>query len=276
MTNWHLAPDSGRYQIAEDDYWGFTITTGANGALSSWSELVTSTSVDFYGFYYEWLTHNRSGINYSFDIGIGTSGSEQTLVSEVNLPMYSSNYYYGYGMWLYFPFFIPSGSNLHGRGRSSYSSSEAGIYGSIHGVVDNPFNHFLASKSQTLNVDTSNPVSRSLDPGATADTWGSWTDVQDGPLALNAKWLFISSNGLSDTLRSTALWRVQLGVGSSGSEQPIVEFNLRCHSSGDMINPPFRWMPVNIPSNTTLRHRAMCNINTTGDRLVGVSYTFFE
>lgn len=276
MTNWHLAPDSGRYLIAENSYWGFNIPTGSNHAKASWSQLITSTPADFFGFYYELITGNRAGYNYSFDIGIGSSGSEQSLVDDVALHRVSSATFYRLGCVYYFPFFIPAGSNMHGRGRSNYSVSETGIYGGIHGIIDNPFNHFMAARSQTMNFNPSGTNSRQIDPGGTINTWGSWADVQDGPLALNAKWVLICVNSGTDLTRSTAVWRFQLAVGGSGNEQPIIEFSAGVYTNTDLITPWIRWYPVNIPTGTSLRHRAMCDISTSGDRVINVSYHFFE
>ena len=126
-----------------------------------------------------------------------------------------------------------------------------------------------------MQMDTSISTSRSIDPGGTADTGGSWADVQDGPLALDAKWVIICTNGGANTTRENCNWNIQLGVGVSGSEQPIEAFGVTCNDSPDMPAPWVRYFAVSIPSGTTLRHRAMCDIIDATDRLLGISYYFF-
>jgi hypothetical protein len=278
MTNWHLAPDSGRHQIVEDAYKGFSITTGASSAKSSWGQLITTTPFDYYGFYFTFLGVTRAAYQYTFDIGIGVASSEKPLVEEIPTPFIrAAGHTDTECAVLYFPFFIPAGSNLHGRGRSNYTSEEVGVLGGIHGIVDNPFFNFSAAKSQTLNVDTSGPYySRNIDPGGTANTWGSWADVSDGPMTLNAKAVLIITEARSNGARTTCDWRVQLGVGGSGNEQSILEIARTCDANSDYVAPPYEFLPVNIPASTTLRHRAMCSITDATDRQFGITYVFFE
>jgi hypothetical protein len=274
MTNWHMI-EGGRSNVDTASYRAFNIPTGANDALSSWTEIVTSTPEDFYGFHLEAMSVNRSSAEYMFDIAIGDSGSEVILIDNFVMPMNPTTNQYRIGPTIYFPFFIPAGSDMHVRGRSSYTAAENGIHSGLRWNIDNLFSGLHVSQSQSMHINTSISNSRSIDPGGIVDTWGSWADVQDGPLAIDAKWVIICTNGIANVSRTSCNWNIQLGVGASGSEQPIQTFVATCNVSSDMPAPWVRYFPVSIPAGTTLRHRAMCDITDATDRLLGISYYFF-
>jgi hypothetical protein len=273
MTNWRLPHSGSRIKLIEPSYGGVTIPCGGSKSKASWSEQITSTPEDYYGLMIQERVMSWSGYIWNFDIGIGTSGSEKILIEEFMTPMISASGRYSCGYTFLLPFFIPAGSNLHVRGRTSYSSQQ-NYYINLHGVADNSFGHNVYAQSQWMNVDASNVKGRSIDPGATPDTWSSWVDVLDGPLAIDAKYLLIYQ-GSNDSARSTSSWRTQLAVGGSGSEQVIAEWTCYCHSSSDFMGNPYLWFPVQIPANTTLRNRSMCSIGTGGDRVINVAYYFF-
>ena len=273
MTNWHIQRP-GRFINEPNSYAGFTITTAINGAKSSWAENIASLSQDAYGIWLQNRVVSYYGQEYSFDIGIGSSGNEVPLIEEFIIPFVSYTYKYGVGIPVYFPFFIPAGTRIVSRGRTDHgNASYVYIYCGIGIIGDNPMSP-LFGRSQWMNVDTSVPKGRDVDPGGTADTWGSWTALQDGPLAFDAKWCIVDIT-TNDASRPSASWRLQLGVGTSGNEVAIGEFISYSHTSGDWQSSPHMWFPVDIPAGTTLSNRAMCNINTAGDRLINASYYFF-
>lgn len=273
MTNWRMPHSGSRLVNIESNYGGFAPMCGASASKASWSQLITSTPEDYYGLVFEFAVPSYSGYQYSFDIGIGTSGSEKVLIEEVMTPLISNAGLYSVGFNMLLPFFIPAGSNLHGRGRTSHTTQYQ-IWGSMSGIADNSFGHNTYAQSQWMNVNTSIPAARQIDCGGTANTWTSWADLNDGPLAIDAKCLMIFK-GCNDTTRTTANWRSQLAVGGSGSEQVIAEFTTYTHTSSDYMSGPYHYLPVQIPSGTTLRHRSMCNITTATDRIINLAYYFF-
>jgi hypothetical protein len=274
MTNWHMI-EGGRSNLDDSAYRDFNVVCGANDALSDWAEMVTNTSEDMYGFNLECMASNLASEEFMFDIGIGDSGSEITLINDFVIPSIAGAALYRIGPTIYFPFFIPAGSDIHARGRGSHISEGIGFYSKLRWNIDNPFSAVHVSQCQTMHIDTSISASRIIDPGAIAGTWGSWYDVQDGPLAIDVKWLIICNNPVADVIRSSANWNIQLGVGGAGNEQPILNFATVSHVSSGNITPWVRYFPISIPSGTTLRHRAKCEI-TSADRYVGISYYLFS
>ena len=273
MTNWHIQRP-GRFINAPNSYAGFTINTGGSGNKSSWAENIASLSHDAYGIWVQPRVIAYYNQEYSFDIGIGTSGNEIALIEEFIHPHIWSYYRYGVGIPIYFPFFIPAGTRIVTRGRSGHTnSSYYYIYCGLGIIADAPMSP-LFGRSQWMNVNVANPKGRDVDPGVSASTWGSWTALQDGPLAFDAKWCIVSITS-NDASRPSASWRLQLGVGGSGSEVAIGEFISYSHSSGDYQSTPHMWFPVDIPAGTTLSNRAMSDNVTAGDRIINASYYFF-
>jgi hypothetical protein len=271
MTNWHIQRP-GRFINEPDGYAGLTVVTGINAVKSSWAENIASLSQDAYGIWVQNRVIGMSGQEYSIDIGIGSSGNEVALIEEFMCPFISSSSRYGVGIPFYLPFFIPAGTRIVSRGRTDHTnSSYVNVYCGLGIIGDSPMSP-LFGRSQWMNVDTSIPKGRDVNPGGTINTWGSWTALQDGPLAFDAKWCFVSIT-TNDTTRPSASWRLQLGVGGSGSEVVIGDFISYSHSSGDFQSTPHMWFPVDIPANTTISNRAMCD--AASDNIINTSYYFF-
>lgn len=273
MTNWRMPHSGSRLIDIEDQYGGFAPTCGANAAKTSWAQLVTSTPENYFGLVFQFHVPSWSGFQYSFDLGIGVSGSEKVLIEEVMTPLIAAAGLYSVGFNMLLPFFIPAGSNLHSRGRTSRTSNTQ-IWGGLTGIADNSFGRNVYAQSQWMNVNTTVPSANQIDCGATPNTWTAWADLTDGPLAIDAKYLMLFK-GCNDTTRTTANWRTQLAIGGSGSEQVIADTQTYTHSSSDYMSAPYLYLPVQIPSGTTLRHRAMCNIGTATDRIINLAYYFF-
>ena len=269
MTNWRK---SSRLVKDETGYGGVEVACGASGSLASWSQRVTSTNYDYYGFFLQFQVQDWSGYQCSIDIGIGTSGSEKTLVREFMLEHTVDASKYGVGQNIYFPFFIPAGSNLHFRGRTNHTSGLS-AWMSFYGIAESPLGP-LCSQSEYFNVNTGTPAARQTDCGGTANTWTSWATLQDNTLDFDAKYVMIYQ-GTTYTYRSTCSFESQLGIGSSGSEQVIANWDSYTHASGDYHSGPYIAVPVQIPSGTTLRHRSRCTITSSPGRIISKSYYFF-
>lgn len=107
-------------------------TPGASGALGSWTQIIASTTRDYYGLVVSHDGQMTIDPNFPFvnsDIGIGASGSEQVLIKDL---LWQQQHTFVSEL---FPVQVPAGSRLSVRGTLSTAIGSGGLYGcSLFGV----------------------------------------------------------------------------------------------------------------------------------------------
>ena len=115
-----------------------------------------------------------------------------------------------------------------------------------------------------------------VNPGGTANTYGSWVEFSSA-LPQNIKAFMFTIGMRGDHLLTTNThWTFQVGVGASGSEQVIID---EWHTGGEnendalypKVSPLFN---MNIPSGERLAVRCKCTVTTT-DRYKDVAIYAF-
>lgn len=257
------------------------IQTGSTGILvassatintkGSWVQLIASTSYDacavlvslngFPG------THTCTWL---VDIGIGASGSEQVIVSNLMLQSVGA----GAGVaQVFFPLAIPAGTRISARSQSTAASNSVAVDVDL---FDGAFTQMEgAAGVDAIGVSTSTSLGTALTAGA-ANTKGSYAQ-----LTAATSRDYIGFFGIIDLQNSTAAnqdcWLFDIAIGASGSEQVIIpNIDLSALTVSGFpatyfpVTIPF--FPIPIPSGTRIAARTQSGVgsNTFGLSLYGV------
>lgn len=226
---------------------GTTITAaGTTNTKGSWSQLVAATTTDIVYAMIELTSTQGASRQFLVDIGVGGSGSEQPICTNLFLNVRSSGrYYVKYPV----PLSIPAASRVSARCQCSAANLTCtakitgwdGAFPSLEG----------AAGVDMVGISTSSSAGTSITPSASA----------------NAKGLFSSGQLIASTARdymgfvphisggTTAdIYLVDFGIGGSGSEQVILS-NL--HAPGDSAPQlcTYGFFPIPIPAGSRLSAR---------------------
>ena len=239
---------------------GANFTCGANDAKASWTELNASLTRDYAGFVLQIGDMGTANQTYLIDIAIGGAGSEKILVENVYVDA-SGTFYAGDNFD--FPIVLPKGARLAIRGQTS-NGSNVTVRAQIHGITAAWPDMPGFSKMETIGADTANSKGTSVDPGATANTEGAWTQIIASTTDdIAGLMLNLGSDG---TIVSGRLL-IDIAIGASLSEQIVVEDYTFAQSAG--AERTFRnvaFFPIEIPAGTRIAIRAQSDTNTTPGR----------
>jgi hypothetical protein len=120
-------------------------------------------------------------------------------------------------------------------------------------------------------TNTADSGAVSVDPGATINTKGSWTQIvasTTNPIRM----LMVGIGNGANATRTAYDWLLDIGIGGSGSEVVILaDQHLEAHTSDDLMSPTFIGpFPCNIPAGTRIAARSQCSGNDAADRLCDV------
>lgn len=233
----------------------------------SWSTLGGGTS-----FAYEGITiyafSNTAAANFMIDIGIGSAGNEFVLVPDL---------YYAaakaaeeHNLAIFVPVHVPSGAQLSVRIAASTGGTDCDVVVVGHSANPGGFPGFsravaLFSPSSSRGV--------AVDPGGSANTKGSWAQLQ-ASTAVDVAAIFGVVGFNNDVARvSSASMLLDIGIGAGGSEFVAVP-DLLFNWGGTWDGPNdifFQPMPCAIPSGTRVAARAANSDNTASDRTIDLA-----
>lgn len=245
---------------------------GSVNTKGSWFNLEAVTS-----FAYEALTvslysggdASPSVIDAMLDIAIGDGASRVIIIPDLYCPFRKLVREQGYTLTL--PIHVPEGSQLSARVATHAvgESVNVSVIGHASGLGGAP------GFSRVITLFTpSSSRGVAIDPGGTANTLGSWTQLASGSAAdIGGMFGLLGYN--ADTARTaSAKMLLDIGIGASGFESVIYPRALVCWgatrdgpSNGVRI-PPFA---CSVPSNTRVVARAQCSDNVAGDRTVDLA-----
>jgi hypothetical protein len=210
------------------------------------------------------------------NIGIGASGSVNTVINDLSCAPTANQDLSSWGSSLYsFPLQIQANNALWAQCQASTASATCCI--TVLGFEGS----FLASEGcagiDTYGANTANSFGTALDPGASAETKGSWVSMVTST-GKDICGLFgcIDPQGQTTGAANTQAYLIDIGIGSSGSQNTIVS-NYPYQSSRystivgipDKTNIPF--FPINIPAGTNIWARCQCNQTTATVRIIGLT-----
>lgn len=240
-------PSSG-YSINPD--WSIANTKG------SWTELLSSTS-----FKSKAITVQLINCSYAtealVDIGIGSAGNEKVILENL---IYSCKGAFHQYRTYHFPITIQSGIRIAARGQGTYNGTNR-VRVAAHLYESDFIFPEGAALVTTYGDATGDSGGKSIDPGASAGTKGSWVQLA-ASLDYDIKG-FVLGIGNQNITRasSTYYWIVDVGVGGSGSEKVVFkDWSLSCYNGTHVPGPtvtPF--IPVKLPAGSRISVRAACS-----------------
>lgn len=241
------------------------VATDASGdTMGSWVELNASTPKEYNGVLITVARPSPGNVSMLIDIGVGAAGFEAVIVEA--LPLRSNTVNDESGYTIFIPLRIEESSRVVARAQSGDGSDTCRV--SMHGC-DN--SNQLFENCITFGDDKANSTLTEYDPGAVADTKGSWTElVAETDDAMAYIGLMAALSNLSVT---TCHWFVDIGVGDAGSEQVVAEdLYVGTHSNFDKAVPALIGMfPLDIPSGSRIAVRASCTITDATDRIIDLA-----
>lgn len=231
----------------------------------AWVELIASTNFDYESF--QIVIRKVSGVDYLVDLGIGSSGNEEVIVS--NFPV-MPNVNTQQMMTQYdFPVNIPTGSRIAVRCQASFAS--AGTLNITGQGLSGSFNRSTGlSKVVDYGTNISTTNLTPVDAGAVANTKGSWIEIV-AATSKDSKGIFLCTGTNSNFSLSTAGFFIDIGIGAAASEQIIVpNAHILTHSTLDASIPNVRYYPMQIPDGTRITARMQSSTTDATDRILSI------
>lgn len=238
-----------------------TITaSGSTHTKGSYTQLIASTP-----FLSSWMIvqamTNVNGSNNLVDIAIGGAGSEQIIVPDLMVQGPRDLFA------IPLPIQVPAGVRLAARSQAANASHQCYIEVTLlaaqsgmqpsGGIVD------------TYGQNTGTSRGTSVDPGGSANTKGSWTQIT-ASTTRRARGFFLLLGGQGNTNTSLGSWLYDVGIGGAGSEQIIVaNWAVDVRAAGNVHPQPHcsPFFPIPIGSGSRIAVRSQSTVIDATDRL---------
>jgi hypothetical protein len=242
-----------------------------NNTKSAYTEISSSTSADAEAILVAVFTGGADG-DVLFDVATGAASSETDIIS--NVYMCDNNSTSQVTRYYYFPVAIASGTRVSMRYQATNLNCD--VYALIH-LLDGASTISLANcAATTYGAVTADSAGTGLDPGGTANTKGSYTELEDSTTD-DIDWLMVVVGGQNNTARTFATWLIDIATGAAASESIVVPDVFSQTGAADVVTPtvigPF---PVTITTGTRIAARCSCTINDATDRLIDVQVIGFD
>lgn len=123
----------------------------------------------------------------------------------------------------------------------------------------------------TYGVTTATSVGSSVDPGATIDTKGAYTEVSASTGAVT-QWLLIMLSLGGNGAPTTARWAVDIATGAGGGESVLIpDLRFLALASPTLLSPNCWPFMTYVASGTRIASRSSCTTNNATDRLFQIA-----
>jgi hypothetical protein len=238
----------------------------------SWS-LIGTTSADCC-----WLdidiiaaVTDTSTANYAMAVDLALGSSQQIIINNL-IVTYGGEIQNG-GARYSFPFTIPAGTPIYARCAQSYTSSPDGdtIYLSVR-TSDGGFAQMAgAAGVDTIGFNPSTGFGAAIDPGATVNTKGAWTQIGTALHDYMGFSVGLDTQGNSNSSPTFALGLMDIALGSA--DQIILPnllfINILVPESLTLEPDTWGFIPIPIPKGTAIYGRGESTNNTAGTRTWG-------
>ena len=226
---------------------------------TSYTQLVAATTYEWCGFHFVYDATSVS--QHSVTLGIGSAGNEFALIADLlEDGRVSGNVAYGD---LFCPLRIPVGTRIAAK-TSIATPGNACIYGMAAGASGGVACGSICELAGTAGTGTD------VDAGATANTKGAWTQLS---ASTAYPWRgFMLSIADASSSSSNDPFLVDIGIGGSGSEQPILSnFFVRRLLNHGVVNPWHGPFLCDVPAGTRIAARVQTNTLTSTIRHLGIN-----
>lgn len=190
------------------------------------------------------------------DVAYGASNT--VVVSGIPVSAYS-------GQWsvtsVCLPCDIPTGEPIKVRYQASDLAVDIDWFATLHtfGPTASAINPI------TMGAVTADSGGTEIDPGAAANTKGSWVEIEDSTTADFAGLVLVPSIRDANSKSTNNLsWLIDIGTGPAASETVLVG---NINIVGDIPVPSPIRLPISVATGTRLAVRAQCNSTDPEDRV---------
>lgn len=242
------------------------VASATPNVKGAYTEIVASTAHDADAVLLVISQSNTAAISHLIDFAVGAAGSEVVvwpnwlLAGGVRMTTYAV-----------LPCSIPAGSRISARCQATTASAQVQVRAlTLRGGLWAPAS---GGTVVALGADTSDSGGQVIDPGATLNTYGAWSQLSASTAAdIVAVRLSLGMRTNAAPAQTALNYYVDLGVGGAGAEVAIVD-GLPFTSSTDGsfgAGGPHIWLPCSIPAGSRIAARAKANTTDATDRLFDV------
>lgn len=249
---------------------GATVTApGTNNTKGAYATLLASTARDAAGILLTGQYTRASGAAFALaDIAVGAASSESVIVPNLLFARRSSNNIETHPVWI--PCQIPAGSRISARYQTDDVTNTPILYVGAQLAAPAPD---WPSRSYAASADAGSVTASSkgtqIDPGTTANTKGSWTNLT-ASCPINARWAILSFTHDSP-IDFAWSWRIDIGVGSTPQ---VVYPDLQVSSGNNGLMVVRASFPLHVAAGQAIKMRAASNA-TNSSRLLTANMQLF-
>lgn len=197
------------------------------------------------------------------DLAVGPGSQEHLLVQNIGV-----NAGTGFNaVHIPLPLTVPTGTAIRARFARNNASltMRAGVRAFSQGSGERH------SHCATYGATTATSRGTSVDPGAVANTKGSWVQLS-AATTHPIRWMFLHIGNQGNITRTDGTYLVDIGVGAAASESVIVpNLMFMIDDAADEPVPSYIGpFPVSIPTGSRLAVRGACTITDATDRLFDI------
>ncbi len=231
----------------------------------AWAQVTASTARDYDALLIA-LNVNSNAIGELFDIGVGGAGAEQVVVPDLLFAGLDRH-----ALYFLAPVAVPAGSRIAARMQATNAGAgtttgQVAVMGICGSFLSTP----SAARIITLGITTASTKGTTLDAGASAGTYGAWTELAASSSADIAALALVAGNLQNTTPTDLGLSTnsgLQLGVGGAGVETVICDGVPYTTSDTSQYGPlPGIWFPCSIPAGSRIAARIKMNTTDATDR----------
>lgn len=256
-----MNPFASRYDAgARDNSMGVSVVSGAINTKGSYTELLASAAYDAQGFFIWMQKAGHANNDVLVDVAIGAAASETIIINN----LVGANAGNGECTQYYIPIAIPAGTRVSARSQASAATDTSKV--GITLAADHPLG-WSGGLITTYGADTADSGGVSVDPGATVNTKGAYSELV-ASTTYDISALILAIGEQNNFIRSSAGYRIDLAVGAAASEQIIIpDIQMSQNAAGDQFIPRSFHFRTHIPAGSRIAVRAQSSINDAADRL---------
>ena len=257
--------------VASNSTYGVIITApGATNTKGAYAEVVASTAGAATGMVVVISTGGNDSDGL-FDIATGAASSEVDIVSNQFIRHQNSNTNQSHVF--YYPVAIAAGTRVAMRRQAT--STTASMTASIYLLNETQSKRLDTCTAVTYGAATGDSGGTSVDPGGTASTKGSYSQITATTSADIHFVTVMVGHADNNNALTSCYWSIDIATGAAASESIVIaDIRTQVHT-GSRINSAhfFGPFPVYITSGTRLAARAQCSTNDATGRLIDVIVT---
>lgn len=259
MSDWGLARNERR------EGFGANVEHAAANTKSAWVQMIAATSFtyDAIDLFFTNLTYSGGTTAYLVDVA-HASFIVQNVFVDCARAVYSG------GVHIRLPIRVAKGSALYVRCQSPLGAGTRGVYCFGYGIAGGwNSDKALGGNSVTYGSNTANSQATLIDPGATNNAWGAWTELTSSTSRVhNFLGCIAGAHSTSDPGNGGVV--IQIAKGAAASETVIAEWRSDREYNSSVMKMNVLEIYQHLPAGTRLSARSQVTDVSLGGRNVSL------